>query len=290
VRSRSEPSFDSNEQENVNGLQSWKRVGEMNFNLQPVAFACLAAISCGCTSSRPMLPKVPQERDPRMARIIIQRVHSIMGAGSPDFWVDWGSGNSSNALVLQNLSSGKRSTLEEIEKLASNIKRPKKTREWVPIHYASATDPSSAMATVRLVVDSTKDGIHTQVLVRDSSEHAAQRIVGRQLTLNVSGLHDFSISIDIDEIIKIDDLKGIEVKLPRNCAIVGLVGPGGSLVWDRPPGTLDLDILSPPMLVGTGVRIPVEAGQTYLIRYSPHGGGDPRNLEVVSGLDPGALK
>lgn len=53
-----------------------------------------------------------------------------------------------------------------------------------------------------------------------------------------------------------------------NACYVGKLGPGGTLVWRRPPGTLDMDFMRAAELVRTPVSLAVKAGKTYHIYYT----------------------
>jgi hypothetical protein len=183
----------------------------------------------GCAGTKPMLSEAEQKRNPNSATIYLHRKNSITGGFSADYWIDWGEGARWNAMIYDFHTNA-----FPKRELSPTMERLSLTLEdLVPIKRADVRNP--------IVVDF--------LLVKTAP--------GEEECLRYGRLHNFSPQIGLP--------------MPEwqpNASVVGKVGPGATLTWNRPAGTIDLDFMRASELVRTPVRLAVEAGKTYHIEYT----------------------
>ena len=106
-----------------------------------------------------------------------------------------------------------------------------------------------------------------QLLAKPPHDGTLPLILENDLTEPGRGFF-WDVPVIWDEIPTMRDADG---ELLLDACIVGRVGHGGTLVWDRPPGTLDLDGFGlwsgAVSYVRTPVNFRVEAGRTYHITW-----------------------
>jgi hypothetical protein len=188
---------------------------------------------CGCASSKLSSAKVGKEITPGMARIHFKRSYSIVGAANSFYVLDWGTG--------------------------------------IQYDTVMGAGPNSDAAT-------SKDGdkYEAMVLALTQEKADAGKCVALRGTAHVDVVADATTGVP-KPICTHRDLLGQNVYTHEsgtlsgrlNAALIGRIGPGATLTWDRPPGIarfkVDLAGQSSP-------AIPLEAGKEYRVVFHYIGG------------------
>jgi hypothetical protein len=195
---------------------------------------------CGCVSTvHDLPPAAVAPMKPGLARIEIYRAKSMIGGATADYLIDLGASGERNGTMLQFpklLKSvlGRPQDAEPLDTLLQ-VRRESRRGEGVVIHY--------------LV------GAHDVRIDRGISFNDPTIVrLGTPVKPNREG----QLRIET---------------LPFNVSVVGKIGAGGALIWDRSPGLVDLEIVS--LEVGgllihpDGGKFTVEAGKTYRVAYKP---------------------
>jgi len=203
-------------------------------------FASLVISLFGCVSTvHDLPPAAVAPLKPGLARIEIYRGKSMIGGATADYLLDLGADGERNGTMLQfpKLLKGIFGGKEDAETLDTllQVKRENRRGEGVVIHYLVGAHDVRIDRGVNF---------NDPTIVR----------LGTPAKPNREG----QLRIET---------------LPLNVSVVGKIGAGGSLIWDRSPGLVDLEIVS--LEVGgllihpDGGKFTVEAGKTYRVTYKP---------------------
>lgn len=202
----------------------------------PVPLVCLPLL-CGCASTLHDLPPAASAPlDPALARIEIHRKGAITGAATRDYLLDLGENGERNGTMLQ---------FPKLLKKPFGVHQDAETLETLlQVHRASGRGDG---VTIHYLV-----GAHDLRIDRGVSFDSGKVRLGSPLK----------------------DSKETNLRreaLPFNVSVVGKVGPTGWLVWDRPPGKVELEIVSRQggglLIHPSGGDFFVNAGKTYRITY-----------------------
>jgi hypothetical protein len=214
------------------------KIHPMKISLWSILFLAL----CGCVSTvHDLAPASLAPLKPGLARIEIHRESAIVGAATRDFILDVGPGGERNGTMLQFPRLVKTPQLlfrrqpqdaEPIENLLQ-VKRETKRGEGTVIHYLVGAHD--------IGIDRGLNFNEPVVRIGSPEEETREGRLRRE-------------------------------SLPLNVSVIGKVGGAGTLVWDRPPGMVQLEVVS---LVMGGLLIHpengdfrVEAGKVYRVIYS----------------------
>jgi len=157
----------------------------------------------------------------------------------------------------------------QVEELLA-IRRETDVGEGALIHFLGITVPSAGR--IRIDPKSFRENRNVRKLTLDAGRY--QVMADRRVVYESSAMPGEKIPIYCEAYFKRADGSEVHVEppeMPLNVSVVGNGGPGGGLVWDRPPGRVSLEIFARDiggfLVHPAGADFTVEAGKTYYIEY-----------------------
>lgn len=173
----------------------------------------------------------------------------MLGAAVTEYWIDWGEGAPLNALVRQFPTAPQ-------QRRGGIYEHPARKGEGNPLDSTQRME--QMFRPIRRPI-SPIHGTHVDLLRGGATDepwfvHLSRFRYSDGLT-NWTPTSPRSL------------VESLVLDWPPDAYLVGRLGGGGTLVWDRPPGTLDVDIFTNGYLSPTSLNMTLEPGKTYHIDF-----------------------